>query len=287
MAVPSLKQALASGETVLAPGAWDAITGRLFRHMGFGALYIPLAQTAKVLGTEEALVGMTEIALVAERVSEGVQDELPVIVDAGGGFGGTGHVVRTVEVLEDAGASAVQLSDEAVPLSRTPDGKRTLVSLDAFRERIEAAVRARRSPDMLVLAATHADDDQAVERATAAIAAGADAVVSPPDLDDQGLRSFAKQLEGAPLATYAGLDGPATNDLKALGYRLILFPALSLQASLLGVHATWQSVADTGYLLAQRAEAMPLINKLLEIEEKWAVEQSTTEAGVEVPVSRR
>jgi hypothetical protein len=32
---------------------------------------------------------------------------------------------------------------------------------------------------------------------------------------------------------------------------------------------------------------MPLINKLLEIEEKWAVEQSTTEAGVEVPVSRR
>ena len=287
MAVPSLKQALANGETVLAPGAWDAITGRLFRHMGFGAVYIPLAQTAKVLGTDESLVTLTEMAFVAERVSEGVRDELPVIVDAGGGFGSTGHVVRAIEVFEDAGASGVQLSDEAVPLHRTPDDKRALVSFDAFRERIEAAVTARRSTDLLVLATVHGADDEAVLRAKAAITAGADAVTLPEAGELEHLRQFSEQLPGVPLATYAGLDGLGVNELKALGYRLILFPELSLQTSLLGVHATWKSVADTGYLLAQRAEAMPLINKLLEIEEKWAVEQSTTEAGVKVPVSRR
>ena len=75
--------------------------------------------------------------------------------------------------------------------------------------------------------------------------------------------------------------------LKAAGYRLVLFPELSLQASLLAVHATWQSVAQTGHLLPQSDEAMPLINTLFEIEEKWEVEKSTTEAGVEVPVQGR
>jgi 2-methylisocitrate lyase-like PEP mutase family enzyme len=147
-------------------------------------------------------------------------------------------------------------------------------------------VEARRSSDLLVLAATHATGDDAVARARAALEAGADVIVAP-SADEERVRSLAGRLPGVALGCYAGLEGPTTTELAAMGYRLVLFPELSLQASLLGVQATWKSVADTGYLLAQRAEAMPLINKLLEIEEKWAVEQSTTEAGVEVPVTRR
>jgi 2-methylisocitrate lyase-like PEP mutase family enzyme len=285
VAVPTLKQAIENGELVMAPGAWDAITGRLFRHMGFGAVYIPLTQTAKVLGTQEDVISLAEVAMIAERVSEGVRDELPVIVDAGGGFGSIRHVVRAIEVLEDAGASAVQLSDAAVPPAAPGDAVE-LVSLDSFRHRIEAAVEARRSSDLLVLAATHATGDAAAARAKAALEAGADVIVAP-SADEERVRSLAGRLPGVALGCYAGLEGPRTTDLAAVGYRLVLFPELSLQASLLGVQATWKSVADTGYLLAQRAEAMPLINKLLEIEEKWAVEQSTTEAGVEVPVTRR
>ena len=41
MAHPAMKQALERGEMVVAPGAWDAVTARLFRHMGFKALYCP------------------------------------------------------------------------------------------------------------------------------------------------------------------------------------------------------------------------------------------------------
>jgi 2-methylisocitrate lyase-like PEP mutase family enzyme len=286
VAVPALKQAIENGELVMAPGAWDAITGRLFCHMGFGAVYIPLSQTAKVLGTHEDVLSLAEVAMVAERVSEGVRDELPVIVDAGGGFGSTAHVVRAVEMLEDAGASAVQLSDAAVPRGEVPGGAAEIVSLDSFRERIEAAVKARRSSDLLVLAATHATGEDAAARARAALEAGTDVVVAPSAYEER-LRPLAGLLPGVRLGCYAGLEGPGTSELAAMGYRLVLFPDLSLQASLLGVQATWKSVADTGYLLAQRAEAMPLINKLLEIEEKWAVEQSTTEAGVEVPATRR
>ena len=287
MAAASLKQAIVNGETVLAPGVWDAITARLFRHMGFGAVYVPLAQTAKVLGTDEALVTMTEMALVAERVSEGVRDELPVIVDAGAGFGSLDHVRRTVEVLEDAGATAVQLSDAVFPLKTASDGQPALVDTGAFRARIAAANAARRSDDLLVLATTYASsEDDAVARAIASVAAGADLVVFP-GADEDRLRTLRRRIERTPLATYAGLETSGADELRALGYQLILYPALSLQSSLLGVHATWQSVAETGYLLAQRAEAMPLINKLLELEEKWEVERTTTEAGVEVPASRR
>lgn len=95
----SLRRALERGDSIIAPGAWDAITARLFRFMGFDALYVPGRQTALVLGTHELLT-LTELAMVAERVSEGVQDEQPVIVDAGAGFGEGAYLRRTVEVLE-------------------------------------------------------------------------------------------------------------------------------------------------------------------------------------------
>ena len=51
MPASTLKDLLRSGVTVAAPGAWDAITARLIRHLEFPAIFVPAEQTALVLGT--------------------------------------------------------------------------------------------------------------------------------------------------------------------------------------------------------------------------------------------
>ncbi|HLF79925.1 MAG TPA: hypothetical protein VJB57_20795, partial [Dehalococcoidia bacterium] len=84
----------------------------------------------------------------------------------------------------------------------------------------------------------------------------------------------------------AGFGPLGVNELRSLGYQLIVYPDLSILTSLGGVYDTWKSVVDTGHLLPQRPESMQIINKLLELEEKWAVESATTEAVSPAPAGR-
>jgi 2-methylisocitrate lyase-like PEP mutase family enzyme len=286
-----MKATLAKGELVIAPGAWDAITARLFRHMGFNALYVPAFQTGVVLGSSAPLTTLTELAMVVERVSEGVQDGVPVIVDAGSGFGGAIQVTRTVEVLEDAGATALQLDDQLFPLgAKALRGVVEVVSTDVFQQRVACALMARSSKDFLIIATTQAlaseGREETLRRANAAIGAGADGVAVNGLEDEDGHRWFRERIKDVPMLASAGFGPLGVNELRSLGYQVVDYPELSIYTSLRGVFDTWQSVADTGHLLPQRPESMQIINKLLELEEKWAVESATTEAASAAPAGR-
>ena len=286
-----MKEALAKGDTVIAPGAWDAITARLFRHMGFNALYISAFEAGVVLGSSAPLTTLTELAMVTERVSEGVQDRVPLIVDAGPGFGDAIQVTRMVEVLEDAGATALQLDDQVFPMrAASLRGELDVVPVELFEQRIAYAVKARRSADCLIIATTEAlggqGRDEALKRANTAIEAGADVVAVSGLEDEEAHRWFRERVKDVPMLASAGFGPLGVNELRSLGYQLIVYPDLSILTSLGGVYDTWKSVVDTGHLLPQRPESMQIINKLLELEEKWAVESATTEAVSPAPAGR-
>ena len=287
---PELRQMLERGETVLAPGVWDAITARLMRHLGFKCLYIPGSGTGVVMGESEPLTPLTETAMVAERASEGVGDELPVIVDVMCGYGNPIHIQLTVRTLEDAGATAIHCEDQLYPgRAHYFRGVEHVVSLDEYQQRIEYADKARRSKDFLIIARNddyHAVEkgtrEDAVKRAHAALEVGADAIFITGDHGVEDLQYFRREVKDVPMTVVsAGPSAMSVDQCKNLGYQIILYIA-TINASLRAIRDTYLRVKETGYLpevpQEQADEMRNLTNTLLGFEEKWAVEAATTEA---------
>lgn len=292
MARPELRQMLERGETVLAPAVWDAITARLMRHLGFKCLYVPGSGTGVVVGESEPMTTLSQTAMVAERASEGVGDDLPVIVDIMCGFGNPIHTQLAVQTLEDAGVTAIHCEDQLYPgRAHYFRGVEHVVSIEEYQQRIEYAVKARRSKDFLIIARNdvyHAVEkgtrEDAVKRAHAALEVGADAIfiTGAEGIDD--MRYFRSQIKNDVPMTVVGGAGPSglsIDEYKDLGYQIILY-IQTVHASLRAIRDTYLQVKDTGYLPQVSAEEVEktrsLSNNLLGLEEKWAIEAATTEA---------
>jgi 2-methylisocitrate lyase-like PEP mutase family enzyme len=282
MASPELRNMLARGEVFFAPAVWDAVTARLARHSGFKALYIPGEETGLVVGEPRDLTTLTQTVMIAERALEGVDDELPMIVDVL--CTSDAQMRQAVRTLEDAAITAMHVED-------TP-----ATSIDGLKSRLAAAIATRRSRDFLVIAGIHAagamDRNQVVERAQAAQAAGADAILIKgmrPGTDDMSwyrkaipnIAMAAVPCEGAWFTNDRG-EPLSLEEYRSLGYQLILYPRV-IQPAMQAVKDVYQHVKDDGRLPVipqeQLDDVMEVWWTLVGMEEKWAVESATTETG--------
>ena len=162
---------------VVAPGAYDCITARLIERAGFDAVYMTGAGTAATLGYPDfGLVTMSEMVANAGRIAAAVG--VPVIADADTGYGNELNVVRTVREYERAGVAGIHIEDQGFPKKCGHLDDKEIVPREDWLAKIRAAAASRRSPDFLVIARTDARAvagfDEAIARANAAIAAGAD-----------------------------------------------------------------------------------------------------------------
>ena len=87
-------------------------------------------------------------------------------------------MVRTVRVLERAGAAGIQIEDQVFPKRCGHFAGKAVIPLDEMVQKIKAAVDTRRDADLQIIARTDARAveglDKAIERARAFAAAGAD-----------------------------------------------------------------------------------------------------------------
>jgi 2,3-dimethylmalate lyase len=106
-----LRELLDSGQTILAPGAFDPLAARLVEEAGFPAVYMTgFGTSAALLGRPDVgLLTMTEMAGNAGRIAASV--DIPVIADADTGYGNPLNVIRTVGVYEAAGVAAIHIED--------------------------------------------------------------------------------------------------------------------------------------------------------------------------------
>src|SRR6201997_4265666 len=83
----TLPDLLASGEMVLAPGCYDALSARLVEEAGFDAAYMTgFGSAASLLGRPDVgLLTMSEMVDNARRIAATVG--IPVIADADTGYG--------------------------------------------------------------------------------------------------------------------------------------------------------------------------------------------------------
>src|SRR5262245_63684925 len=152
----ALRERLAKGEFILAPGIYDGISARVADKMGFPALYMTgYGATASMLGLPDAgLATYSDMVGRAEMICSVVKT--PLIADADTGYGGLLNVRQTVRGYEAAGVSAIQIEDQELPKKCGHTPGRRVIPAEEMVLKIEVAVEARRSDDFLVIARTDA-----------------------------------------------------------------------------------------------------------------------------------
>ena len=184
-----LKELIASGKTLVALGATDALSAKLIEAHGFECVYIgSYATAASRFGlADTGALAVQELAEQARTIVNAVS--VPVIADAEGGFHDAANLWRTVQAFEQAGVAAIHIEDHAF-------GKHAAVAqkLRPAHEaaaRIRAAVEAREDPDFLIVARSDAfwvsgDLEDSIARLKLYAEAGADMVfptlVGPAEL---------------------------------------------------------------------------------------------------------
>jgi 2-methylisocitrate lyase-like PEP mutase family enzyme len=221
---------------VVAPGAYDCITAKLIEQAGFEAVYMTGAGTAASLGYPDfGLVTMSEMVANAGRIAAAV--ELPVIADADTGYGNELNVVRTVREFERNGLAGIHIEDQEFPKKCGHLEGKQIISCDDFLAKIRAACAARRDRNFTIIARTDsravAGFDEAIARANAALAAGADmAFVEAPQTSDE-VAAVPRLVKGPCLLNV--VRGGKTPDLdlrdaEAIGYKLAIVPGLLIKS---------------------------------------------------------
>ncbi|HEX3757873.1 MAG TPA: isocitrate lyase/PEP mutase family protein [Kofleriaceae bacterium] len=243
-------RALLSGsELIVAPGAYDALTARLVEQAGFPIVYMTGAGTAAARGFPDyGLVTLSEMADTAGVIARSVA--VPVLADADTGYGNELNVTRTVREFEARGVAGIHLEDQVAPKRCGHLDGKAVIDRDEFVSKIRAAVAARRDPDFVVIARTDAVAvhglDDAIERANAALAAGADLafVEAPPSVDD--VAAIPRRVHGPCLLNLVpGGKTPITDlaQVATMGYRLVILPGLLIGAAVLACDAVLSGVA--------------------------------------------
>src|SRR5580658_10568866 len=146
-----LKSIIAKREATLLAGAANGLFARIIEDLGYEAVYVTGAGVANMyLGAPDiGLTTLTEIAGHVAAISDAVA--VPLLVDADTGFGNAVNMVRTVKVLERAGADANQIEDQVFPKRCGHfDGKAVIPQAEMVAK-IKAAVDARTDADLLIV----------------------------------------------------------------------------------------------------------------------------------------
>lgn len=240
-------------ETLLVPGAFNALTARLIERAGFRAAYLSgAAFSAGALALPD--VGLFTLSELCEESRRLVRSSsLPLIVDADTGFGEAVNVERTVVELEAAGAAAIQLEDQRLPKRCGHLSGKSLVDVDAMCEKLRAATAARRDRATIILARTDARSveslEAAVARAQAYLAAGADWIFPEALETAEEFAAFARQVQ-APLVANMTEFGRSPllgqEELTKLGFAAALLPVTTLRLAMHAVEAGLREIAATG-----------------------------------------
>ena len=244
-----LKRFIEGTDLIIAPVALNAIMARLAEDAGFKAIYLSGGSLGWLKCVTEANLTLPEMAQVAVEMR--TVCKLPIVLDAGGGWGDPAHMHRTIALSEAAGFDAIELEDQLLPRRfHHHVGVEHLVSPEFMVSKIREAVAARSDPDFLIIGRTNArrlhDMDETLRRGETYREAGADMLfVHTRDPDE--MRVIGERLP-PPLMIFAPEDGFADfplspADLAGLGFRLAASSGSAFAAMYKAVRQSYQSLA--------------------------------------------
>jgi carboxyvinyl-carboxyphosphonate phosphorylmutase len=242
-----LRAVLAGSKCLCPASVFDPLSARVAEAVGYeiGLLGGSVASYATLAAPDLIVLTLTELADQIRRIMR--VSRLSLIVDADHGYGNALNVMRTVQELEHAGASALMLEDTVLPIPfGQAEGKESLISIDEGVGKLRAAVAARGDPSLIIVGRTSALKTEGTEgtvaRARAYAATGVDAIyiVGPQKIDQVEAVHAAVRL---PIFTGAYLK---LEDLTAHGVRIVIQGHQPVAAAVKALRETYTHLFNGG-----------------------------------------
>ncbi len=240
-------------ELVVAPGAYDALTARVFEKAGFEAVYITgHGVGAGMLGwTDVGLTTMTEMVWAVKNICNAVN--VPVNADMDSGYGNAINVIRAVKEYEQAGVAGLQMEDQAGAKKCGFMKGKLLVSKEEMVGKIRAAVQAREDKNLLIIARCDAravgGPEDLYDRLRAYARAGADLVYPEAPQNAEDIRQDAR-FKDAPLFIIGGWlskrYGLTIRDVADMGYAIVILPEIAFTVAPKAVYDAAVEIKKTG-----------------------------------------
>jgi 2-methylisocitrate lyase-like PEP mutase family enzyme len=259
-ATTKLRQLLASGRTVVAPGVFDGLSARLAEQAGFDALYASGGAIARSAGIPDlGLLSLSEIVARLEMIVDAVA--VPVIADADTGYGNALNVQRAVRAFERAGVAALHLEDQTFPKKCGHYEDKGLVPVGEMAQKLKAARDALSDQDLIIIARTDAiaveGFNAALDRAAAYGEAGADVTFVEAPTSEEEIAAVARRFPGWKLINmFHGGKTPLlpAAKLEALGYNIVIIPSDLQRAAIKAMQRALECIAREGSTAAMIAE---------------------------------
>lgn len=195
----------------------------------------------------------------------------PIIYDADTG-GRTEHFAFTVRTLERFGVSAAVIEDKVGPKRNSLFGNevaQTQASIEEFCEKIETGRRARVTDDFMVIARIESlilekGQEDALRRAQAYIAAGADAIMihsrqSSVNEISEFCGRYKKFDQRVPLvAVPSSYNSTHETELESMGINVIIYANQLLRSAYPAMHSTAKSILQHGRSLEIDSQLLPI-----------------------------
>ncbi len=250
-----LRKMLVPGAALLLPGVANALAARVVADQGFAAAYVTGAGIANTFfGIPDiGLVTLSELAVHVAAIRDVFSG--PLVVDADTGFGNAVNMIRTVQLLERAGADALQIEDQVFPKRCGHFAGKHVIPAAEMVGKIKAAVDARCDRNLLIIARTDAiapeGYEAAIARAAAYHEAGADVTFVEAPTSMAQIVDIPRQLPWPQLINIVlgGRTPELPNEkLKELGYAGVICANVALQSALKGMQAALGELGRRGHL---------------------------------------
>jgi methylisocitrate lyase len=263
-----LSQVLKESDFLIIPGVFNPFTAILAKKVGFKAVYLSGGALTSSYGLPDiGLITLEEVAEAVRKIKEVV--DTPVIVDADTGFGEAINVYRTVKVLEEAGADAIQIEDQRMPKKCGHlEGKEVVEPLEMV-QKIKAALKVRKNA--LIIARVDSRSviglEDAIERAKIYLEAGADVIFPEALTSKEEFARFAKEVKAPLLANMTEFGKTPyikAQEFKEMGYKYVIFPVTLFRVAA-------KAMREALEILLKEGTQINLLNKMITRQEQYEI----------------
>lgn len=228
-----LRDLMAKPGLIDCPSIFDPISARIAESLGFKCVSLEGSALGIVSCQVEAALSLEDFAKAIRSITAVIN--IPLIVDAGGGFGEPAHVFNAIRVLEHAGAAGVHIEDQIFPkrFHYFSDSRVDVIPAETMVNKVRCAIEGRRDPDFVIIARTDTvkthDIREGIRRANLYADAGADMAMLFPNTVEEA-KLAAKEVR-VPLNYVNAEHGEARRpnfsvpELEKIGYKVLYHPS--------------------------------------------------------------
>jgi 2-methylisocitrate lyase-like PEP mutase family enzyme len=268
---------LAAPGVHIMPGCFDALSAKLVADAGFEATFMSgFAVSAARLGLPDT--GLISFAEMLDNLRNccSAAAKIPLMGDGDTGYGNALNVQRTVVEYARAGAAAVMIEDQVSPKKCGHTRGKDIISREEARLKIRAAVDAKASADILIMARTDARAvhgfEAALERCHDFEAEGADIIFLEAPESEAEMRTFCQTMKRPCLANMiAGGKTPVLPpaQLADVGYKLALYPLMLLSSAIAAMQATLAALRPGATATQPPSIAFPDLQRVVGFPDYW------------------